>query len=234
MVDEDIGLCAVCQKWLMFVLNSILFIVGVAQIGIACYILVADGEGLGFAADLFAGNDSAIQALLAFGIVLAVISCLACLAFKKENRVMLWLYAIILCFVIIGEAMAVVVVGVSVNYGDPIFEALWKKLEPETINNIEVFYKCCSFNGNSSDTWEGDKIEYEECADEPDFEPLESCWGKFKGVIDENYEMVKVVAAFFLGFQILIYFSTHYVLQSISRAEGRVEAVENLEIERLT
>jgi len=232
MVGEEIGICACCQKWLMFLLNTVLFILGVAQIGIACYMLVGDGEGLEFVADLFKGNDSAIQALLAFGILIAAISCLACLAFKKENRCLLWVYAIILCCLIIGQAMILAVVVVSLKYEDSIFESLWQKLEPERINNIEVFYKCCSFNGNSTNTWEEDKIQYNECADENDFEPMQSCWEKFEGLVTENYDMVRAATAIFLGFQILIYFSTHYVLQSFAKAEGYVEAQENVEIER--
>jgi len=214
--------CASCQKWLMFLINVILFIVGVTQIGIAIYVQAGQTKGLEFAGKLLdgEGNDSAIKAMLALGILVSIISLMGCVGFKKESRFMLWLYALILFLMIIGQAMVVAVTTISVNYGDSIFESLWKKLSPETITDFEVAYECCSFNGNSTDTWAADAEAWEDCEDEYSFDPMESCWSKFDGMIEENYNMVKMVTAIFLGFQILIYFSTHYVLQSIAKAEG--------------
>jgi len=231
MVDEDIGMCATCQKWLMFLINVILFIVGVTQIGIACYVQAGDGEGLEFASELLDGNDSANKSMLAVGILFTLISLLGCVGFKKESRFILWLYVIILFLMIGGQAMVVAVITVSVNYEDSIFESLWKDLSPETIADIEVAYECCSFNGNSTNTWTADAEEWEECENEYDFSPMESCWSKFDGMIEENYNMVKAATAIFLGCQMLIYFSSHYVLQSIAKAEG-VEEAKNIEIVR--
>jgi len=226
MVDEDIGLCATCQKWLMFIINLVLFILGVSQIGIACYVFASDSDGLGFASELVEGNDTTVNAVLAFGIVLTIISFLGCVGFKKESRSILWLYAIILCLMIFGQAMAIAVVTVSLKYGDSVFGSLWRDLESDTIEDIQVTYKCCSFNGNSQDAWIEDSAMYDECENEHNFDPLETCWGKFEGMIEDNYNMVKASTAVFLGCQIVIYFSTHYVLQSIANAEGREEVCE--------
>jgi len=223
MVDEDIGCCATIQKWLIFFVNFILFIFGVTQIGIAAYVLAAGSESLGFAADLLDGNDSAVKAMLAFGIIVVFISFQGCVGAKKESKCLLWIYAIILFFMIMGQAMTVAVVAVSVEYGDSIFESLWKELDADTISDIEVAYECCSFNGdaeNANDTWAGDVTEYDECVSANSFDPMETCWGKFSGKIDDNYEMVKMITASILGIQTLIYFCTHYVIQSIAEAEG--------------
>jgi len=226
---DELGCCATIQKWLIFIVNIILFIAGIAQIGIASYILVADSDDLGFTADVLDGNDTAVNALLAFGIIFVFISFWACIGSMKHSKCMLWIYAIILFLMILGQAMSVSVVTVSVQYGDSIFGSLWQELEPDTITDIENTYMCCSFNGNSNDTWQADVDNFEECSANNDFDPMESCWQKFEGKIDENYNMVKGATSVFLGFQILIYFSTHYVIQSIAEAEGGAEARNEIE-----
>jgi len=221
MVDEDIGCCATCQKWLIFIVNIILFIFGTIQVGIACYVIAAGSENLGFAAELFDGNDSAVNAMLAFGIIIIIISFLACVGAKSENKCMLWLYAIVLFFMIMGQAMVVAVTAVSVEYGDSIFESLWKKLDVETIEDIEQTYECCSFNGDDiTKTWPADNAQYVSCTSSNDFDPMETCWGKFESSVDGNYLMVKTITAIVLAVQTLIYFSTHFVIQSIAEAEG--------------
>jgi len=226
---DELGCCATIQKWLIFIVNIILFIVGIAQMSIASYILIAGSDDLGFAAEVFEGNDNAVNAVLAFGIIFVFISFWACIGASRQSKCMLWIYAIILFLMILGQAMSVAVIGVSVEYGDSIFGSLWQELEPDTITNIEETYKCCSFNGDSDDTWASDVVDFQECSSTNDFDPMQSCWGKFEKKIDENYGMVQSATAVFLGFQILIYFCTHYVIQAIAEFEGGAEAREEIE-----
>jgi len=230
MVDEDIGCCATLQKWSIFIVNIVLFIFGIVQVGIACYVLAAGSDSLGFAADVLDGNESTVQALLAFGIIIVIISFVACVGAKKESICMLWLYAFILFFMIMGQAMTVAVTGVSVEYGDSIFESLWKKLDADTINDIQQTYKCCSFNGvNVNSTWLADADQYNACSAANNWKPMQTCWGKFEGTVNDNYNMVKIITIIVLTVQIQIYFSTHYVIQSIAEAEG-CEAQKEIEI----
>jgi len=231
MVDEDIGCCATLQKWLIFIVNVILFIFGTVQIGVACYVISAGTDSLGFAADLLDDNDSAIQGMLAFGIIIVIISFVACIGAKMESTCMLWLYALILFLMIMGQAMSVAVTSVSLEYGDSIFQSLWKKLDVDRIDDIEQTYKCCSFNGtNATDTWPADAEQYASCSNANDFDPMQTCWEKFRTTIDDNYEMVKMVTIIVLAVQTLIYFSTHYVIQSIAEAEGLEDAKQEIEI----
>jgi len=226
---EDIGCCATLQKWLIFIVNIILFIFGVIQVGIACYVLAAGSDSLGFAADVLDGNESGVQAMLAFGILLVIISFVACVGAKKESICLLWLYAVVLFFMILGQSMTVAVTAVSVEYGDSIYESLWKKLDADTISDIEQTYKCCSFNGdNANNTWPADADQYDTCSGENAWVPMKSCWGKFESAVDENYDMVRIITAIVLTVQIVIYFSTHFVIQSIAEAEGAEE--QNIEI----
>merc|ERR550534_2024641 len=190
-----------------------LFIFGAIQIGIACYVLAAGSDSLGFAADVLDGNDSAVQSLLAFGIIIVFISFLACVGASKESKCLLWMYAIVLFFMIMGQAMIVAVTAVSVEYGDSIFSSLWKELSDEAVDKIQQTYQCCSFNGDNPT---GDVADYNACAGEnSDWDPIESCWTKFETNVNDNYDMVKIITSIFLGIQVVIYFSTHYVIQSI-------------------
>jgi len=226
---ENIGCCATLQKWLIFIVNIILFIFGVIQIGIACYVMAAGSDSLGFAADVLDGNESAVQAMLAFGILVVLISFVACVGATQESKCLLWLYAVVLFFMILGQAMTVAVTAVSVEYGDSIFQSLWKELDVETKSDIEQTYKCCSFNGdNASNTWPADAARYVTCSSENNWVPMKSCWGKFETAVDDNYDMVRKITAIVLTVQIVIYFSTHFVIQSIAKAEGAEE--QNIEL----
>jgi len=230
MVDEDIGCCASIQKWLIVIVNIILFIAGTIQIGFTCYVLVAGSDSLGFAADVLDGNETFIHAMLAFGIVIVVISLVACVGAKMESKCMLWVYAVILFFMIMGQAMVVCVTAVSMEYGDSIFQSLWRRLDADTIEDIEQTYKCCSFNGENLDTsWPADAAEYTVCSSENDWNPMETCWGKFKSNVDENYGMIKMITIIILAMQVVIYFSTHFVIQAIAEAEG-IEREKGIEI----
>jgi len=221
MVDEDIGCCATLQKWLIFIVNLVLFIFGAVQIGVAVYIMAAGTENLDFASEVMDGNDTSVKCMLAFGIIVFFISFLGCCGAKKECKGMLWTYAVVLFFMIMGQAMTVALLAVSVKYGDSIFESLWKELSDETISDIETTYECCSFNGDDSDeTWAADVTEWDTCSAANSWDPMETCWGKFESKIDDNYDMVKIITAIFLGVQTVIYFSAHFVIQSIAEAEG--------------
>jgi len=223
MVELDC--CATMQIRMIFAVNIILFIVGIVQIGISSYFLVAGSDDLGFVSEVYQGNDSAVNSTLAFGVLLVVISFLACCGAIRHSKCMLWVYAILLFFIIMGQAMTVSALAVAGDYGDSIFAELWRKLEPETMDDIENTYECCSFNGNSNDTWIEDSRRYESCVTEKGY--TEPCWQKFESEVDENYEMIRTAAAVFLAFQIMIYFSTHYVIQSIAEAEGGLDETES-------
>jgi len=216
MVELDC--CATMQIRMIFAVNIILFIVGIVQIGISSYFLVAGSDDLGFVSAVYQGNDSAVSSTLAFGVLFVIISFWACCGAIRHSKCMLWIYAIVLFFIIMGQAMTVAALAVAEDYGDSIFADLWRDLEPETIDDIEDTYECCSFNGNSNDTWVEDAARYQSCTSDKGYNV--SCWQKFEGEVDENYDMVRTATATFLGFQILIYFSTHYVIQSIAEAEG--------------
>jgi len=223
MVELDC--CATMQIRMIFAVNIILFIVGIVQIGISSYFLVAGNDDLGFVSDVYQGNDSAVNSTLAFGVLFVLISFWACCGAIRHSKCMLWVYAVVLFFIIMGQAMTVAALAVSVEYDDSIFADLWRKLDPETILDIENTYECCSFDGNSTDTWVEDATRYQGCISNQSYNV--SCWQKFESEVDENYDMVRTVTAIFLGFQILIYFSTHYVIQSIAEAEGLEEEPES-------
>jgi len=223
----ELECCATLQIAIIFTVNIILFIVGIVQVAIASYILVAGSDDLGFVSDIYQGNDEAVNATLTLGVLFIIISFWACCGAIRHSKCMLWVYAVVLFFIIMGQAMTVSALAVSINYGEAIFGDMWKDLEPETIDEIEDTYECCSFNGDSTDSWLEDNENYAMCSSAAGKGFEESCWQKFETDVDENYDMVRTVAAIFLGFQILIYFSTHYVIQSIAESEGLEERPES-------
>jgi len=219
--EKNIGCFANFQKWFILIVNVILCILGLAQVGLGCYIVAAGTEGLGFASAVFKDNDSAVKFLLVFGAIIVFIAVMGCCGAKRKSKLMLWVYAFILFFLIMGQSVGVVVVGFSVTYGNAIFESLWKTLSAETIEDIEDSYECCSFNGEFANmTWAEDAADWTSCTAENDWDPMETCWGKFESSITENFDCLYIVGAVVLGAQVITYFCTHYVVGSIAKAEG--------------
>lgn len=215
MLTEELSSCGIIQKWLIFVVNIIMFLFGLIQIAFASYILAED-KNLGFASDLLDGDNTISIWILGCGIFILFISFWACMGARRESKCMLWIYAIIILSMILGEAITVGIVTISLKYGDHILGSIWQDLKLETISTIEKEYGCCSFNGNSTNTWLYDaNVWTANCS-----EVNETCWEKFEDQIDSNYSMIIIVTSWLLGVQILIYLSTHYVIQSIAEANG--------------
>jgi len=218
----ELSCCAAMHVRIIFAINIILFIAGIIQISVASYFLVAGSDDLGFVSALYQDNDSAIKSTLAFGVLFVVISWWGCCGAIRRSKCMLWVYAFLLFFIIMGQAMTVAVLGVAIDYAEAIFAELWKQLEPENMDVIEYNYQCCSFNGEYS--WSEDAERYQICSAEKGY--YESCWQKFEDDINGNYGRLRIATAIFLGVQVLIYFSTHYVIQSIAEAEGKPEEAD--------
>merc|ERR1719189_2618115 len=106
---------------MIFAINIVLFIVGIVQIGISSYFLVAGSDDLGFVSDVYQGDDSAVNSTLAMGVLFVIISFWACCGAQRHSKCMLWVYAIALFFIIMGQAMTVAALGVSIDYGESIF-----------------------------------------------------------------------------------------------------------------
>jgi len=226
MVD---GCCATIQKWLIFIINFVLFLFGAAQIGVAVYIMYGDGEGLGWISDLMDGNDTVGQVTLAFGVVLFLLAFLGCCGAKRDSRSMLWIYAIVLYFMLMGQAMVIAIAALSSEYGEAIFQSMWEDLDDATITDIEDAYECCSFNGdNENDTTTADVTDYEDCSTthvDDGWGDIESCWTKFSSDVEDNYMMIVYAVAVAFAVQVMIYFSTHYLMQEIAEDQGELDAV---------
>jgi len=225
----ELGCCATTQKIVIVTINLILFLVGTVQVIIAILFLTTDK--MDFFTDVVDGNNDVVYAFMGLGIVFVVISFWAFVGAIRHSKWMLWTYALILFLLIIGQSMAIAVTTVSVKYGDSIFGEMWQKLDEDTIDEIETRYECCSFHGNSNDTWTADEDDFEECSNENSFDPMQSCWEKFNTDIEDNYYTVLGATSVFMGLQIIIYLSTHYVIQSIAEADGGAEAQNQKESE---
>jgi len=228
---EELGCCATLQKWLIFIVNLILFLVGLVQIIIAVVFLTTDGGDLEFLSEVVDGNNTEINSMVALGVFFIFLSFWACVGATRHSKCMLWIYAIMLFLLILGQGMSIAVAAVSVKYGDSIFGSLWQELDEETIDDIQTSFECCSFNGNSTDSWASDIEEFNDCSNIHNFDPMLGCWEKFNEKLDENYDMVIVATSIFLGIQIMVYLSTHYVIQSIAEADGVAEARGEIETE---
>lgn len=223
MVEEEIGCCATMQKWTLWIINILLFIFGVVELGVGIYLL-SGGGGLEFISDLLDGNNQIAYAVLALGVCFIFLSFFGCAGAMWESKCLLWIYAVILFALIIVQAIVAAVGGVTKEYGKEIFEKLWKKLTDATQDDIQDSFKCCSYNGALGASWTDDNAAYASCYaanhNSTEWDPITSCWDKFEGDINSNFSTIVTVVSIALGVQIIIYFMTHFLIQKIAEAEG--------------
>jgi len=220
MAVGKMGFCAQIQKCSIFLINLVLILFGVVEIGIALYIMLSEDDGGNFISDIFGGNETLTEMTLSFGVALTLLTFLGCCGAMLSNRCILWVYVIIMFFLIMGQAMVFAVGLVYTDSHDDIFAQVWSDLSSDTILDIESAYDCCSFNGTDvNNTWASDVTDYEECSVRKNDGTIETCWSMFSSVFKANYTTIVCGTGVIFVLQVVMYFCTHFVMQSIARAE---------------
>merc|ERR1719369_1967292 len=204
-----LGCCGCVEKWFLSIVNLILFIVGLSQIGCGIYVITSD-------ASEWTGNGLA-NYVVGIGFCVAFIAFLGCFGAIKENKCMLWIYAFLLFWIILAQTVGLTVCAIGETYTEVLLADCWDSLSTEDQTNIEDQYHCCSFNGNSPNATIADKEDYNECiAINPTYE--KSCWEKVHGTVSSNLRSVTIAVAIVVVSQIIFLFMTMALINGISMA----------------
>lgn len=153
----------------MFVFNGIIFLAGVAILGVGIWVKVDSGSILNFLGKIEDAPAELSQVLnvgyllIALGALLLVIGFLGCCGAVRESKCMLLLFFIIVLLVFIAEVAGAIVILVF----RPLASELFTKIGTAAVKNIQKDYgqnaditglwnttmstlKCCGFY-NSSD-----------------------------------------------------------------------------------
>jgi len=192
---------------MLWSMNFILFIFGLAEIGVGIYVMTSDTTAW---TGTFLPNIA-----IGTGIIVTMIAFLGCCGSAKENRCMLWTYACLLFWIILPQTVGITILFVGNEYTEDFLSSCWNKLSDESKTRIEEKYECCSFNGNSTDATLSDKNAYKLCLeDNPTW--TETCWGKAHGDIENNLTSIYVACALVLGAQIIFLFMTMALIHGIT------------------
>jgi len=205
----ELGFCSFMEKWVLTIVNSILFIVGIAQIGCGIYMISSNattwtGAGLS-------------NFVIGMGVCVTFIAFLGCCGACKENKCMLWTYAFLLFWIILGQTVGLTVCAIGETYTEDFLNSCWNSLSVTDQQKIEDAYDCCSFNGNSTDATIEDQADYTLCVSEhPTY--VQSCWDKVNGEVSANLKSVTIVGAIVVVSQVLFLFMTMALINGISLA----------------
>jgi len=204
---KQLGCCGCMEKWFLFIVNIILFIVGIAELGAGVYAMTSDST-------TWTGSDLPNFAMVMGGVV-ACIAFLGCCGAAKENRCLLWSYAFILFWVILAQTSGLTVCAIGSSYTEEFLSECWTKLSAADQSKIEDNYDCCSFNGNSTDAIPSDKDAYNVCVKEhPTW--TKSCWEKAHTDVENNMRSISIAVAIVLGAQIVFLFMTMALITGIT------------------
>jgi len=209
---SELGFCGCMDKWFLGTVNFILFIVGIAQIGCGIYMMSSN-------ASTWTGNGLS-NYVVGMGVCVAFIAFLGCCGACKENKCMLWTYAFLLFWIILGQTVGLTVCAIGETYTEDFLSGCWDNLSVADQQEIENDYECCSFNGNSTTASIADQTAYNVCVSEnPTY--VESCWEKVHGEVSANLKSVTIAVAIVVVAQILFLFMTMALINGISMAKVR-------------
>jgi len=213
LVDEEprkeLGCCGCMEKWFLVTVNSILFIVGIAEFGVGIYAMNSNSN-------TWTGSGLANFAI-GMGAVVAFISFLGCCGARKENRCMLWIYSFILFWIVLVQTSGLTVCAIGSSYTKEFLSTCWDNLDEADISKIEDAYDCCSFDGNSTDATPTDKSDYQFCIGaHPTW--TETCWDKVHSDVESNFKSISIAAGFVLVAQIIFLFMTMALISGITKS----------------
>jgi len=224
MVEENTGFCIKCHescikyhKLLIFILNLILFITGVCEVGISVHHLAVEADSAEeFATDVL-GDDIWITSTLFCGVVVICLSLLGCIGFKRKNKCMIWMYAFIFIFAMLSQAMVMGITSALFMYSKAIYGSLWQELDNVAVINIEKLFKCCSFNGTDTEnTWPGDAAEYANCTSTYFWNPMDTCWEKFGTTVTANHHNLEHLLFLLLVIQVFVCVSKLILIRKLT------------------
>jgi len=206
---KELGCCGCMEKWFLWIVNLILFVVGIAEIGAGAYAFSSDST-------TWTGSDLPKFAI-GMGVIVGFIAFLGCCGAARENRCMLWLYAFILFWVILAQTSGLTVCVIGSSYTKEFLSSCWDNLSDVDIAKIENNYKCCSFDGTSDDATQSDKNDYTECIGEnPTWK--QTCWDKVHSDVESNLKSISIASAVVLASQIIFLFVTMALITGITRS----------------
>jgi len=203
------------EKFIVWIINFVLFVVGLAQIAAGAWAWKSDASDW--------TGTGVPKACIAMGLFLVLISFLGCCGAWKENRPMLWLYALLVFVLVLGQVAALSVAAVSKDYTMRFMEEVWDRMPADTREEVEKAYHCCSFMGSdehNSTYSANDHKDYETCvgnhADDNWGNPIPSCYDKAHGDVEHNLKTVLIAVAIVGSVQIVILFLTMCLINGIS------------------
>jgi len=213
-----LGCCNKLQKFSVWIINFVLFVVGLAQIAAGAWAWKSNASDW--------TGTSIPKACIGMGLILLFISFLGCCGAWKENRPLLWFYALLVFVLVLGQVGALSVAAVSKDYTMRFMEEVWDHTDETTREEIEKTYKCCSFMGttNGTDTTPADHSEYLTCSeahkDDGWGNPIQSCYATAHKEVEKNLKTVLIAIAIVGGVQIVILFMTMCLISGISMKKG--------------
>lgn len=217
-----LGCCNKLEKFFVWIINFVLLVVGIAQIAAGIWALKSnssDWTGTGIP-----------KACIAMGIFLVFISFLGCCGAWKENRPLLWVYALLLFLLVLGQVGALSVAAVSRGNTMRFMQEVWDHMDSTTRGEVEDAFKCCSFMGTENhkeDNSQKDRDEYASCIkDHPSY--TDSCWDSAHTEVEKNLKTVLIAVAIVGAVQVVILFMTMCLISGISaKKAAKKEQREN-------
>jgi len=208
--SSQLGCCGCLEKWFLGSVNFLLFIVAVAEIGCGLYVMTSN-------ATTWTGSALSIF-IVSMGVCVALIAFLGCCGAFKENKCMLWTYAFMLFWIILAQTVGLTICAIGDTYTEDFLSSCWNNLSADDQAKIEDNYKCCSFNGNSTDSTTADQAAYATCLhDNPTY--VDSCWEKVHGEVSHNLKTITFAVGIVVVAQIVFLFVTMALINGISMAK---------------
>merc|ERR1719510_641787 len=128
-IEENKAKLGCCNKLEKFFVWIVHFVIGIAQIAAGAWAWKSDASDW--------TGTSVPKACIGMGLILVFISFLGCCGAWKENRPLLWLYALLVFVLVLGQVGALSVAAVSKDYTMRFMQEVWDHMETDMKVEIE-------------------------------------------------------------------------------------------------
>jgi len=141
---NDLGCCAKCSKHILFAVNFVMLLIGVALVVVVFFVKENNSAAGG---DLeFAMSDTIVWLCVAVGLFIVIVSFMGCLGATTKNRCVLTVFIAFLMLCLILEIVGIALIFTDESLIRKSVESQWNNLSEEQREQYQSDNDCDDFD----------------------------------------------------------------------------------------
>jgi amino acid transporter len=141
--NDDMGGCAKCGKHILFAVNFLMLLIGVALIVVVFFVKENGGSGGGLPIIL---NDTVVWLAVIAGVIIIIVSFLGCVGATTHSKCILVTFAVALCVCLLFELVFIIIIFTDKQLVRNNAEKQWNNWTDDQRSTYETDNSCTGFD----------------------------------------------------------------------------------------